>query len=167
MRERRPTLSTAALLAAGLDSAADLYAVLGDEAARAATADTAARLRSVILARFGPAGFPRHLGGRADSVDLGVCFLLPPFSAAAEPAVVTAWRQAGPAMARPAGGLAPGGSWRQDGISWTNATATYAMTAAALGERDIALARLAGSTGTAQRPARSRRRCSPTVARPR
>ena len=143
MRERRPTLSTAALLAAGLDSAAGLYAVLGDEASRAATADTAARLRSVILARFGPAGFPRHLGGRADSVDLGVSFLLPPFSAAADPAVVAAWRQAGTAMARPAGGLAPGGSWRQDGISWTNATATYALTAAALGERDDALARLA------------------------
>ena len=33
VRERRPTLSTAALLAAGLESAADLYAVLGDAAA--------------------------------------------------------------------------------------------------------------------------------------
>ena len=140
VRERRPTLSTAALLAAGLYSAADLYAVLGDEAATTATADAAARLRTVILARFGPAGFPRHLGGRADSVDLGVSFLLPPFSAAAEPAAVAAWQQAGPAMARPAGGLAPGGSWRQDGISWTNATATYALTAAALGEREPALA---------------------------
>ncbi len=143
VRERRLTLSTAALLAAGLDSAADLYAVLDDQASRRATADTAARLRSVILARYGPAGFPRHLGGRADSVDLGVCFLLPPFSGAADPAVVTAWQQARTAMARPAGGLAPGGSWRQDGISWTNATATYALTAATLGQRDIALARLA------------------------
>ena len=41
-------------------------------------------------------------------------------------------------MARPAGGLAPGGSWRRDGISWTNATATYALTAAAVGERQSA-----------------------------
>ncbi len=133
--ERRRTLSTAALLAAGLESAAALYAVLGDEVARTTAADAATRLRSVVLARFEPDGFPRHLGGRADSVDLGVSFLLPPFSAQAEPAVVEAWRHAGLAMARPAGGLAPGGSWRRDGISWTNATATYALTAAAIGER--------------------------------
>jgi len=140
--ERRLTLSTAALLAAGLESAATLYAVLGDDPAGADAADAAARLRAVILARFGPDGFPRHLGGRADSVDLGVSFLLPPFSARADPAVVEAWWQAGPAMARPAGGLAPGGSWRRDGISWTNATATYALTAAAIGEPDQARAGL-------------------------
>ena len=140
VRERRLTPSTAALLAAGLESAAELYAVLGDSGARATAADAAARLRSVILARFGPAGFPRHLGGRADSVDLGVSFLLPPFSTRAEPEVVDGWRPASRAMARPAGGLAPGGSWRQDGISWTNATATYALTAAAVGERGSALA---------------------------
>jgi glucoamylase len=45
-------------------------------------------------------------------------------------------------MLRPAGGLAPGGSWRRDGVSWTNATASRAMTAAFLGRRDEALARL-------------------------
>ena len=41
-------------------------------------------------------------------------------------------------MTRPAGGLAPGGSWRRDGVSWTNVTASYAMTAAALGDHDTA-----------------------------
>ena len=138
--ERRLTLSTAALLATGLESAARLYAVVGDDEARATAADAATRLRTVVLDRFGPDGFPRHLGGRADSVDLGVSFLLPPFSARAEPVVLDVWRQAGPAMARPAGGLAPGGSWRRDGISWTNATATYALTAAAVGERHSAQA---------------------------
>jgi GH15 family glucan-1,4-alpha-glucosidase len=138
--ERRPTLSTAALLAAGLESAAALYAMVGDEGAGATASDAAARLRAVVLERFGPDGFPRHLGGRADSVDLGVSFLLPPFAVAADPVVVDAWRQARPAMARPAGGLAPGGSWRRDGISWTNATATYALTAAAVGERSSAQA---------------------------
>ena len=136
--ERRVTLSTAALLAAGLESAAELYAMVGDDGARTSAADASARLRTVVLGRFGPDGFPRHLGGRADSVDLGVSFLLPPFAAEAEPVVIDAWRQAGPAMARPAGGLAPGGSWRRDGISWTNATATYALTAAAVGEREAA-----------------------------
>jgi hypothetical protein len=128
------------LLAAGLESAAHLYAVLGDAPRGRASAEAGARLRTVVLARFGRNGFPRHLGGRADSVDLGVCFLLPPFAADIDPAVVAAWRRAPSAMGRPAGGLAPGGSWWRDGISWTNATATYALTAGALGERDAAVA---------------------------
>ena len=140
VRERRPTLSTAALLAAGLESAAHLYALLGDAPGHRTSAEAAARLRTVVLDRYGRDGFPRHLGGRSGSVDLGVSFLLPPFSSQVTPAVVAAWRQAGPLMSRPAGGLAPGGSWRRDGISWTNATATYALTAAALGERDAAAA---------------------------
>ena len=33
-------------------------------------------------------------------------------------------------MRRPAGGLAPGSSWRQDGVSWTPETALFALTAA-------------------------------------
>jgi glucoamylase len=138
--ERRPTAATAALLAAGLESAAELYATVDAGEARARSAAAAGRLRTVILFSFGPAGFPRHLGGRADTVDLGVSFLLPPFTSSVAPSVVAAWRHAGQAMSRPAGGLAPGGSWRRDGISWTNATATYALTAAALGETEQAKA---------------------------
>ena len=137
--ERRPTAATAALVAAGLESAARLYAVLDADGPRARYTAAAARLRTAILTSFGPA-FPRHLGGRASSVDLGVSFLLPPFAAQPEPAVVTAWRHAAPAMSRPAGGLAPGGSWRRDGVSWTNVTATYALTAAALGDAEQAKA---------------------------
>ncbi len=136
--ERRPTAATAALIAAGLESATELYAVIGEQEARGRSAAAAARLRSVILQSFGTAGFPRHPGGPAGSVDLGVSFLLPPFTAQVDRSVVTAWRQAAPAMSRPAGGLAPGGSWRRDGISWTNATATYALTAAALGDTEQA-----------------------------
>ena len=45
-------------------------------------------------------------------------------------------------MVRPGGGLAPGGSWRRDGISWTNVTASRAMTAAFIGDHDEAMARL-------------------------
>jgi len=56
--------------------------------------------------------------------------------------VVHAWEQAPLLMSRPAGGLAPGGSWRRDGVSWTNATASRAMTAAFIGQHDEALARL-------------------------
>jgi GH15 family glucan-1,4-alpha-glucosidase len=46
-------------------------------------------------------------------------------------------------MARPAGGLAPGAGWRQDGISWTPQTSLYALTAAANGDDAQAHARLA------------------------
>lgn len=140
--ERRPTLSTAALLAAGLEAAGGLYALVGDLPSQRTAVDGTERLRASILTNFGRSGFPRRLGGRRDSVDLGVNFLLPPFTAQADPSVVAAWRQAGSALSRPAGGLAPGGSWPRDGISWTNVTATHALTAAALGDRTSALARL-------------------------
>jgi len=140
--ERRTTLSTAALLAAGLEAAGGLYALVGEASSQRIAVDATERLRASILINFGRSGFPRRLGGRSDSVDLGVNFLLPPFTAQADASVIAAWRQAGSALHRPAGGLAPGGSWRRDGISWTNVTATHALTAAALGERTTALARL-------------------------
>ena len=139
VREWRTTLATAALLNAGLESAAQLYGTLGDPAAEAAAHAGAARLAAGIQRFFGPSGYPRRLGGRASTVDLGVSFLLPPFRSETPPDVVRVWRRAPVAMHRPAGGLAPGGSWRQDGISWTNATSTYALTAAHLGDRDEAV----------------------------
>lgn len=139
--EWRLTLATAAMLNAGLESASGLYAAVGDTAGQARAADGARRLGASIELRFGP-HYPRHLGGRSDSVDLGVSFFLPPFRPVAEPDAVRAWRHAGQVMARPAGGLAPGGSWREDGISWTTSTSSYALTAAALGDRDEAVSRL-------------------------
>jgi len=135
VREWRTTLATAALLNAGLESAAKLYGIVDDPAARAAALRGAARLAAGIERFFGPTGYPRRLGGRASTVDLGVGFLLPPFRAVSQPDVVRSWRSAAGAMLRPAGGLAPGGSWRQDGISWTTATSSYALTAACLGDR--------------------------------
>jgi len=139
VREWRTTLATAALLNAGLESAAQLYDALEDPAAEATAHAGAARLATGIKRFFGPSDYPRRLGGRASTVDLGVGFLLPPFRSEAQPDVVRVWRQASGAMLRPAGGLAPGGSWRQDGISWTNATSSYALTAACLGDRDEAV----------------------------
>lgn len=135
VREWRTTLATAALLNAGLESSASLYAVLDEPVAAATARAGAVRLAAGIERFFGPSGYPRRLGGRASTVDLGVGFLLPPFRSETPPEVVRAWRHAPVAMLRPAGGLAPGGSWRQDGISWTNATSSYALTAACLGDR--------------------------------
>ena len=69
-------------------------------------------------------------------------FCCRPWAPAVDRAVLQAWEQAPVLMSRPGGGLAPGGSWRRDGVSWTNVTGSRAMTAAFLGERDEALARL-------------------------
>ena len=142
VKETKLTLATAAVLCAGLEAGAELYRIVGDvDAADQATAG-ARRLRAAISATFGKNGYPRHLGGRSDSTDLGVDFLLPPMGSTVDRSVVHAWEQAPMVMWRPAGGLAPGGSWRRDGVSWTNVTASRAITAAFLGRRDEAFARL-------------------------
>jgi glucoamylase len=142
VKEAKLTLATAAVLCAGLEAGAELYRILGDVDAADHAATGARRLKATISATFGRSGYPRHLGGRSDSTDLGVDFLLPPMGSTVDRTVVDAWEQAPILMSRPAGGLAPGGSWRRDGVSWTNATASRAMTAAFLGRRDEALARL-------------------------
>jgi len=142
VKEKRLTLATAALVCTGFESSGQLYRILGDlDQADAATA-AAARLRTAIKINFGHQGYPRHLGGSSRSTDLGVDFLLPPLSTDQDQTVVRAWERAAVVMARPAGGLAPGGSWRSDGVSWTNVTASRAMTAAFIGRRDEAMARL-------------------------
>jgi glucoamylase len=142
VEERRPTLATAAVLCAGLEAAAELYRILGDVRGADHAAAGARRLGDSIRTNFGRNGYPRHLGGRSDSIDLGVDFLLPPVGSTVDRAVLQAWEQAPVLMSRTGGGLAPGGSWRRDGVSWTNVTGSRAMTAAFLGERDEALARL-------------------------
>ena len=142
VKEYRLTLATAAMVRTGLESSAALYRMLGDDHKAKEASAGASRLRTAITQKFGRDGYPRHLGGRSDSTDLGVDFLLPPMTSGIDQTVLHAWEQAPMLMARPAGGLAPGGSWRRDGISWTNVTASRAMTAAFIGHREEALARL-------------------------
>ena len=134
VRERRTTLATAAVLRAGLQAAVRLLTSLGNGTAAARAATGEERLSRAIAQDFGAHGYPRRLGGRAGSVDLGVAFLLPPFVGSADPAAYARFEQAPALLARPAGGLAPGGSWRHDGVSWTPTTATWALTAAACGD---------------------------------
>jgi glucoamylase len=136
------SLGTAAPLALGLRAAADLQNRSGDAATSAAAGERAARLEATIRARFGADGYPRYLGG--DESDAAVAFLLPPFTAgrAADPAVVAAWRAAATRMARPAGGLAPGVGWKNDGVSWTPQTSLFAWTAASIGDDASARSRL-------------------------
>lgn len=128
--ERRTTLATCGVLLAGLRRAESLYGELGAALREAASREAADRLEAAVLASFAPAGFPRRLGGSPATVDLGVSFLLPPFAGVDSDQTRAAWRRAPERMARPAGGLAPGGSWRRDGVSWTPTVATYAMVAA-------------------------------------
>jgi len=142
VRERRTTLATAAVLRAGLESSARLERSIGDEAAARRAAAGAGRLSQAITRDFEPRGYPRRLGGRAASVDLGVAFLLPPFAEAVDPDAYARFQTAPAVLTRPAGGLAPGGSWKRDGVSWTPTTATWALVAASSGDREQALDRL-------------------------
>ncbi|CAG7574602.1 hypothetical protein FB554_2788 [Barrientosiimonas humi] len=137
--EARTTLGTAAPLAAGLDSAARVFAILGDERRRREAVAGAGRLRGSIRAGFGPSGYPRELGGRER--DAAVAFLLPPYAPATDDALV-AFRAAQQELRRPAGGLAPGAGWKRDGISWTPETALFALAAAGAGEAARATALL-------------------------
>ncbi|ROS78777.1 glycoside hydrolase family 15 [Cellulomonas sp. PhB143] len=139
------TLGTAAPILAGLEASARVAHVRADP--READAATgAARLRTAVEETFGPAGYPRTVGGSATGTpsgrpsgtvarDAATAFLLPPFQPAALTGAERAWRSSVPAMLRPAGGLAPGGSWRADGVSWTPQTALYALAAASTGDQ--------------------------------
>jgi glucoamylase len=135
-RVREVTLGTVAPLLAGLRSAAVLYSDAGrpDVAARAASA--AVRLDAAITRNFGPAGYPREIGG--DDPDTAVAFLLPPFAPQVRDDVLAAWRDAEQRLRRPGGGLAPGAGWRDDGVSWTAETAIFALAAAGSGQRAAA-----------------------------
>jgi glucoamylase len=130
VKESKMTLATCAILLAGLKAGAALYDVNGDVVAREAALRSAELLETATLAAFSANGFPRHVGGVRSSVDLGVALLSQPFANVQAASVQQAWGTAPSYMLRPAGGLAPGGSWRRDGISWTPAVSVWAMTAA-------------------------------------
>lgn len=140
IRDERLSLGTAAPLAFGLEAAATLQTSLGHRALGGVATRRAETLRASITRWFGAAGYPRYLGD--DEPDASVAFLLPPFTERADPGVVAAWRDAARRMARPAGGLAPGAGWRNDGVSWTPQTAIFALAAAGIGDRRTAERRL-------------------------
>jgi glucoamylase len=146
--ERLPTLGTAAALRAGLRSAGDLAASLGQAAAAAARYRSAAsRLGAAISRRFwGPAGFhryPTRLAGtapRGDGPDAAVTWLGAPF---APSSAITreGLARAAARLAPRDGGAVPGTPWR-GGDYWTPATASFALAEMASGARRDAEARL-------------------------
>lgn len=135
VKEKKFTLSTAAMVHVALICGADLYGGLGEFDKSDDARSDATRLLEAITAGFSGDGYPRRLGGGRSSVDLGVSFLLPPFTTTMDPEVVRVWEGSATYMARPAGGLSPGGSWKNDGISWTTSTSSRAVTAAFVGNR--------------------------------
>ena len=128
--EGRLTLDTAMSVLLGLEAAARLVAAGLDLGAEGeATAARAVQVRAAIEGGFAP-GWGRHRGD--DDVDAAIALTAPPFTAALRGAVEVR-RGARGAMARVSGGVGPGSSWRDDGVSWTPETALLAWSAAALG----------------------------------
>ncbi len=128
------SLGTVAPMAAGLDAAADDYRASGDTKQAISTSTAADDLRALIDDQFGP-DYERF--GNNGGIDAAITFLMPPF-AAPNPQVVRRWSAYQREAIRPAGGLAPGAEWKQDGISWTPETALVAYTAATSGRYEVA-----------------------------
>ena len=140
--ERAVTLGTAASVLSGLRSATEVLPLVGEPLLAEQTRVAAQSLSAAVHDQFGAAGYPRMLEDPA--ADAAVTFLTAPIGpAAADDAVLRAMARAQRAMARPAGGVAPGVQWKDDGISWTPETALFAAAWAASGERDRAEALLA------------------------
>jgi glucoamylase len=129
--DSRLSLGTAAPALVGLRAASTLYALMGDHTRADAYEARAAVVQQAIDEAFGP-DYPRYRGD--DRADASIAFLLPPFTGTARPAIVRAFHAAARSMVRPAGGLAPGAGWKDDGISWTPETALFALTAASIGD---------------------------------
>lgn len=132
VRASKLTLGIAAPVLAGLQHGAWLLTRLGEEAAANRSRIAADRLKSAISRQFGPT-FPRDLGAR--KLDASIAFLFPPYALTPpEEDANRALVRAEYVLRRPAGGLAPGESWKNDGISWTPQTSLFAMVNAAIGD---------------------------------
>ena len=123
------TLGTAAPVLLGLEAATALTRAGVDLGTPVeGLADRAAAVRSAMERNFAPT-WGRHL--RRDDVDAAITLVLPPFTRPL--AGARAVRQTAAArMRRPAGGIAPGSGWRDDGVSWTPETALMAWSALSL-----------------------------------
>jgi GH15 family glucan-1,4-alpha-glucosidase len=135
------TLGTAAAVLAGLRSASTALPVVDELSLTDRTRAASDLLGAQVRAHFGPDGYPRLLGGSA--ADAAITFLVPPIGPTApDLEVMSALDRAQTSMSRPAGGLAPGAAWKEDGISWTPETALFAAAWAATGYRSRAEALL-------------------------
>lgn len=126
-RETELTLGTAAPILAGLHSAARIWHDHDPEMAERCS-HAADALRLALEESFGANGYGRYIA--SPGRDAATAFLLAPLQPEPLSGAVTAWHASIAAMERPAGGLAPGESWREVSLSWTPQTTLYAMAAA-------------------------------------
>src|SRR5699024_9969011 len=125
VRERSVTLGIMASTLAGLRGAA---AITGQERATAA----ADAFTVLLTSTFGPSGYQRYRrGGGPDSARAFLAATGCHGIIAADQ--LTSLRTD---LARPGGGIAPGASWRDDGISWTPSTSLLALALARSGEAE-------------------------------
>jgi hypothetical protein len=124
---------------AGLAASQKMYGALGERALAQRSGAAASRLRAAMGERFegGWERFGSGESGAGGGLDASVTFLMPPFALSPAPHAVEAWMHYQSDALRPAGGLAPGAEWKQDGISWTPETALVAYTAAMSGRTEI------------------------------
>ena len=127
-QESQVTLGTAAPVLAGLEASERIHRGAGLAERSDGLAARAERLREAITEDFGQYGYGRYPHRTAQ--DAAAAFTLPPFLAEPLPGALVAWQTSIGPMQRPAGGLAPGSSWREPSMSWTPETALYAWTAA-------------------------------------
>lgn len=130
IKEDAVTLGNAAPFLIGLQAASKLYVVVGESQKSTLLEMASIKYHQVIQDAFSPNGYCRYTD--SDERDAVINFLFPPLVTEIDPKVVPSWRSARRELRRPAGGLAPGAGWKNDGISWTPHTALFSLTAACI-----------------------------------
>ena len=130
------TLGTAAPVLAGLEATERIHRTARLDERADGLGARAERLRTAITEDFGAYGYGRY--PQRTSQDAAAAFILPPFLAEPLPGALVAWQSSIGPMQRPAGGLAPGASWREPSMSWTPETALYAWAAASNEQESLA-----------------------------
>lgn len=128
VRERSVTLGLMASTLAGLRASSELTGTNRDRKAAGA-------FSSVLTETFGAHGYQRYR--RRGGSDSALAFLdATGCHGVASAQQLLDLRQE---LARPGGGIAPGASWREDGVSWTPSTSLLALALARAGESEAAL----------------------------
>lgn len=146
IEEQSLTLGTVAPMMAGLEGVVHLYTDRGLDGEAAVAAEHLSGIREAVAEEFGERGYERYADGNwfrrafaaRDGRDASTAMLLRPFSSDPLDGAEDAWLRSIDEMARPAGGVAPGAGWRQDGVSGTPQTSLYALAAAANSHNDQA-----------------------------